>query len=368
MRISTKAAEAAKPGTKLTDDLVIPGGGALALVIKEKTKRWVIRTRSGGKDTSATLGYFPAMSVAQARERALEIGTGQRPDPRRHGGSLKELLEGYVKSLGERPTATTANNLAKWLLGREWEHPLAAKKANQIEPDEIAGLLRDKVQAGATTSVNRARATLHAAYAWGAKRDLDPRRPAEAAVFAIKSNPVTLVPRIAEFERARDTVISQADLKAIWKELTARGAAGAFGRLAMLTLQRLDQLAAATDEGDTLTIIDRKGRGAREKFNTLPVTKEMRAALKDGALSLPGGRAVLSESLKPRGYVGPDLRRTAETYLAERGFSGEDRGRLLSHGLEVSALVRRHYDKSENIELKARMLAEWQAYVTGKKR
>ena len=64
MRISTKAAEAAKPGTKLTDDLVIPGGGALALVIKEKIKRWVIRTRSGGKDTSATLGYFPAMSVS----------------------------------------------------------------------------------------------------------------------------------------------------------------------------------------------------------------------------------------------------------------------------------------------------------------
>lgn len=48
MRISTKAAEAAKPGTKLTDDLVIPGGGALALVIKEKTKRWVIRIVGAG--------------------------------------------------------------------------------------------------------------------------------------------------------------------------------------------------------------------------------------------------------------------------------------------------------------------------------
>lgn len=365
MRISTKAAEAAKPGSRLTDDVVLPGGGSLSLVVRERARRWVIRTRASGQDTSATIGHFPAMGVAAAREKALEIATGQRPDPRRHGGTLRELVEGYVESLGERRGATDASNMARWLLGREWQHPLASKQANLIEPDEVAALLRIKVEAGATTSVNRARATLHAAYAWGAKRDLDPRRPAAAAVFAIKSNPVSLVPRIAEFERARETVIPRDDLRAMFEELHAAGPDGAFGRLAMLTLQRLDQLARAVDEGSTLLVVDTKGRGAREKLNVLPVTPPMREALDAGALSLPRGRVVLSLSLKPRGYVGPDLRRTAETHLAEQGFSGEDRGRLLSHGLEVSGLVRRHYDKSENIDLKTRMLQAWQAHIVG---
>lgn len=364
MRISTKAAEAAKPGSRLTDDVVLPGGGSLSLIVKDKSRRWVIRSRAGGKDVSTTIGHFPTMGVAEAREKALAIAAGARPDPRRKGGTLRELLEGYIASLGERPHATTAGNLARWLLGREWESPLASKQANMIEPEEIAELLRARIAAGATTSVNRARATLHAAYAWGAKRDLDPRRPAAAPVFAIRSNPVTLVPHIAEFERARQTVIPVDDLRAIWRELVEAKEAGAFGRLALLTLQRLDQLSRATIDGDTLVIVDTKGRGARPKTNVLPMTKAMAAAIKAGALSLPGGRETLTAALKPRDFVGPDLRRTAETYLAERGYSGEERGKLLSHGLEVSSLVRKHYDMSEQLTLKKRMLADWQALFT----
>ena len=60
------------------------------------------------------------------------------------------------------------------------------------------------------------------------------------------------------------------------------------------------------------------------------------------------------------------LRRTAETFLSDRGVSGEDRGQLLSHGLERNPLVRRHYDRAERLDRKAELLAMWQAYATTK--
>jgi len=200
----------------------------------------------------------------------------------------------------------------------------------------------------------------------GARIDLDPRRPAGVPRFAVKSNPVALIPRIGEFEQPRSVVIEQRTLKEIWRTLVKLGPEGAFGRLALLSLQRLKQLQAAQIDGSTLLIRDTKGRAAQEKFNRLPITPAMAAALRDGALDLPGGYAALNLTLRPYGLRATDLRRTAETFLSDRGVSGEDRGHLLSHGLERNPLVRRHYDRAERLDRKAELLAMWQTYATTK--
>jgi hypothetical protein len=365
-QLTTKAIDAAKPPAKLTDGMELPGGcSRLMLIVRPTRKTWVLRTQTSAGDSTVKVGHYPETSLADARRAAFEIATGARPDVRKKGGTLKELLDVYATSLGERRGAQDARQIARWLLGKEFTHALAAKPAHLIESSEIAELLRVKVLLGKTTSVNRARATLSAAYNVGARHDLDPRRPIAAPKFGIKVNPVTLVPRIAEFEKPRQVVIPRADLSAIWKELEALGPLGAFGRLAMLSLQRIAQLSTATVEGDTLVVIDTKGRGARTKVNVVPITDAMRREVAAGALSLPAGAARMNDVTRPRGLRATDFRRTAETYLSELGYSGEARGYLLSHGLERSALVRAHYDKAQRLAQKTEMLEAWREYATG---
>lgn len=354
--ITHRAAAAARPGDKLTDTTVVPGGGRLVLVCKAGTKSWVLRVRRAGRDTSAKLGEFPAMSVAEARERVLQIASGARPDPRVRGGTLLDLLNGYAASLGERRSARDVRNLTTSMFGRELQHPLLARAANQVEPHEVADILRGKVAAGNRASVNRIRTALHAAYAWGLRADNDPLRPLGTTLFRLKSNPVAAVPKVAAFEVPRNVVIPAAALPQLYAAAVAEHP---FAALALLTGQRVAQLAGATVTDDVLTIVDTKGRGARPKRNDLPVTPPIRAALAAGALSLPGGVKALRRVLG--GYRATDVRRTLETFLAERGFSGEERGRLLSHGLERASLVRAHYDMSTNLELKRRALDAWAA-------
>lgn len=363
-KLTTRAIEAAKAPAKLTDDTQLAGGGRLMLIVRARTKTWVLRTQSNGRDSTAAIGHYPAMSLAEARRLAQDMAEGRRPDVRQKGGTLWELMEAYTASLGERPSARETRNLTRWLLGKDQSHTLAAKQANLVESEELAELLREKVLAGKTTSVNRGRAALSAAYNFGARHDLDPRRPLGSPRFGIKINPVTLIPRIAEFEQPRAVVIEPKALQQVWGELQQLGPVGAFGRLAVLTLQRIAQLARATVDGDTLVIIDTKGRGAREKVNVLPITAAMRAELDAGALELPAGADRLRDVLGPRKLRATDIRRTAETFLSELGYSGEARGFLLSHGLERSALVRAHYDKAQRVAQKAAMLETWRLYAT----
>jgi hypothetical protein len=363
-KLTSRAIDAAKAPAKLTDDAELTGGGRLMLIVRPRAKTWVLRTQSAGRDTTATIGHYPALSLAEARRLAQDIAEGRKPDVRQKGGTLSELLEAYAASLGERPSARETRNLARWLLGKDFTHPLARKQANLIESADLAELLREKVLAGKTTSVNRGRAALSAAYNFGARHDLDPRRPLGSPKFGIKVNPVTLIPRIAEFEQPRAVVIGPDALPRVWAELQQLGPVGAFGRLALLSLQRVAQLARATIDGDTLVVVDTKGRGAREKVNVLPITAAMRREIEAGALQLPAGADRLRDVLGPRKLRATDIRRTAETFLSELGYSGEARGFLLSHGLERSALVRAHYDKAQRLAQKAAMLEAWRLYAT----
>ena len=354
------------PGEKITDvTLDLPDGARLVLLVRSADRKsWVLRRRIGGRDSSVKLGEFPEIGIARAREIAIDIVGRKRLDPAVEGGTLRELLEAYADYLGDRPSARDSRWAARWLLGKDWEHELARKRARLVETHELTALLRTKAQAGATVSVNRARATLHAAFAWGAKSDNDFTRPESVPRFAITTNPVTPIGRQGKFEKARKVEIEQPVMNEIWQELEARGPVGAFGRLAILSVQRLRQLQAAEIvDGNKLLIRDCKGRDAREKLNLLPITPAMAAELRAGALDLPGGYKALSLSLHARGLRATDIRRTAETFLSEAGVIGEDRGHLLSHGIDRNPLVRKHYAMAQRLPRKAELLSMWESFV-----
>lgn len=352
-------------GEKITDTtLDLPDGARLVLLVRSADRKsWVLRRRIGSRDSSVKLGEFPEIGIARAREIAIDIVGRKRLDPAVEGGTLRELLEAYADHLGDRPSARDTRWAARWLLGKEWEHELARKRARLVETHELTALLRAKAQAGATVSVNRARAMLHAAFAWGAKSDNDFTRPESVPRFAITTNPVAPIGRQSKFEQPRKVEIAQPAMHAIWQALEALGPVGAFGRLAILSLQRLRQLQAAEIGDGEMLIRDCKGRDAREKLNLLPITPSMAAELRAGALDLPGGYKALYSTLRARGLRATDIRRTAETFLSEAGVIGEDRGHLLSHGIDRNPLVRKHYDMAQRLPRKAELLLAWESFV-----
>jgi integrase len=126
--------------------------------------------------------------------------------------------------------------------------------------------------------VNVARSYLRAAFAYGGRADHDPRTIAQDGIlFDLNANPVTQVPRIAEFERTGERVLTESELRAYWNALAdlplVRRAALRFNLA--LACQRPTQLLRARwpnfdfDE-NTMVLADIKGRGgSREQLAPL---------------------------------------------------------------------------------------------------
>lgn len=100
---------------------------------------------------------------------------------------------------------------------------LASMPARSITPEVMRDVLARMIKAGIGRQTNIARSYLNAAFVHGAHADLDPRRAAaQASTFRLTSNPIQLLPRIAEFESARDRVLIDEELRQLWVTLEKR--------------------------------------------------------------------------------------------------------------------------------------------------
>ena len=177
-----------------------------------------------------------------------------------------------------KPSAREAAGVFKRYVGKPFPDR-AEKHANEIEPGDIQTILAKMVQAGIKRQVNVTRSYLSAAFAHGGRADHDPRTVAkEGVLFGLKSNPVVIVPRIAEFEVTSDRVLSESELRAYWKGLDALpDIQTATLRLNLaLAQQRPTQLLRANwsdfdFEANTLLLRDSKGRGG-SRDHLLPLT------------------------------------------------------------------------------------------------
>lgn len=239
--------------------------------------------------------------------------------------------------------------------------------AANIDGTHVRDILARMVHMGIRRQTNVLRSYLQAAYAHGAHADLDPRRPDnEASRFKLTGNPVTFVPRIAEFEGVRDRVLSDEEVRRVWIGLDALRSevALAFRCAILLGGQRFRQLLRATwkDHDATqgvLTLLDPKGRRKNPMPHALPVSTRVAELLEQlrglngrgtHVFSTNAGRnpihaATLSIAFaevrgqrregETRAEVqmqARDLRRTIETRLQALGVERDVRAQLLSHG------------------------------------
>jgi integrase len=397
--------EAAKAGDVLIDNALAKGAGKLVLRVRA-TKEWYFRYRLRGGSTLRKLGEYPAMSLGEARARARAFGdlVQEGIDPKvkerqdaeearrvteREGrrGSLGQLLGAYVEGL--RTQGKVSARGVEALFNRAVAGPfpaLVARKAADIGPEDIQQILARLLARGVTRDVNKCRSYLRAAFQFGSGQDFDPATLArDGVVFKLATNPVTLIPRKPEYDRARDRVLTDEELRHLWQALDgrARPARNAVRLALVLGGQRMTQLLRAQwrdldEAARALVLKDPKGRGP-VRDHLLPISEwaaellgELRVihastgyvfeGSQGGVLRLDNVSAVVGELAAGKGYQLRDLRRSAETRLASLRVDKETRAQLLSHG-RTTGVQNRHYDRWHYIDEKRAALAVWEHHL-----
>jgi integrase len=418
-RVLTDAAiRALRDGESRTDGSLPVGAGRLMIeCVKVRGvlhRRWVFRHRSDSGVGKLRLGDYPAVGLDEARNKARAHieQVRQGIDPRiaafEHKqavvkaqrekaalGSLRALLMSYVAWLraGGKSSAREVELLFDRHVLKPWPQ-LASMPARSVTPEMMRDVLARMIKAGIGRQTNIARSYLNAAFVHGAHADLDPRRAAtQASTFRLTSNPIQLLPRIAEFESARDRVLDDEELRHLWTTLAKRkDELGATIRCVLLMGgQRFRQLlrvqvADYDRQQGTLRLIDPKGKRRKAVEHLLPVSRQVSRELEalvaantsaEFVFSTTGGAkpihhttisaevgaiAKLGAAMGSAAYKPGDIRRTVETRLQALGVSRDVRAQLLSHG-RTSGVQARHYERYDFLPEKRAALLLWEEHL-----
>ena len=346
-------------------DAIVPG---LALRVGARRRTWTLRHRVGGKNRRDILGYFPALSLAEARiaagKLAERIDQGAAvPTPAVHprvaltlGGLIDRYEALRAREGGRTKTLPAAMHMLRHGLKSYLGLPAAEFSKADLRAARDAIARRD-----ALTQANRLLGYLGPVMRWGAQEDLI----AHNFVSDIRKSP----------ERKRDRVLTDKEIAAIWNACEALGdgaSARAFGRLVrflLATAQRRNE-AASLKHGD---ILDGTWRQADNKASRPHSLKLPQLALdlvgKGQAQDLVFGGAAgarlrgfsnlkraLDRESKVSGWRLHDLRRTAATRMQALGVRNEVVSAVLNHVIPGAGFA---YLRGEREKEKAEALRVW---------
>lgn len=248
--LTVKAIEALKGSASRRE---IPDGGrpGLYLVVQPSgLKSWAVRYRAKGKPRKLTLGAYPALGLAAARDAAVqalrEVSEGGDP------AEAKKALKTAPKAAEGRGQATTVAEAFDQFLTR---HVRAKRRPATVEAYEgavrskvlpawgdrpiaeidrkaVRDLLDGLVDRGTPYAANRLHALLRVAFGWFADRDI------------VQVSPV--VQKAPAKEESRDRVLSDSEVRWLWQATDAVGwPFGPMVKLLVVTAQRREEVSGA---------------------------------------------------------------------------------------------------------------------------
>jgi integrase len=301
-KLTVKAVEYAKPGPARRE---VPDGliSGLYLVVQPSgSKSWAYRYRANSKTRKLTLGRYPKVGLAGARELAqkaeLEIRQGRDPAdkaPKREEKTVEALARDFIAIY-----AMHHNRLRTWkerarILGLEqdpdngglrltkskgevlsrWQH----RSIQSITGEDVIDLTDAIVARGAKIAANRTLAAVRAMFLWALSRRL------------LKASPCAGL-RPPGKEQARRRVLTPAELRAVWRaaehldgaqDNACRPKRDAY-RLLILSGQRKSQICLARlehfDLRQNLWTLPPEEGAKSEDFHLLPITPEIAATVK----------------------------------------------------------------------------------------
>lgn len=412
---------------RLSEDTNKRGGGRLVLEIKTTGAKYFFfqyfRKQNGkSKRTLVTIGRYKesaratGFSLADARGEALKyegiLKQGldvkafieekkleeekriRKSESAKLQGSFDQLIESYLAAMeadGKRSYESVRRSLKTYLYNPFPE--MVKRKADTIEADDIRLILSRMIERGVTTHTNRVRSYLHAAFSHGLKQDNNPRRYSKEAVkFNLKYNPVTFVPKQADFERVGEHVISEKEIKIIWDELPEISKTTSWAvKLALTTGQRLGEIIrikwSDIDFEDQILIIPASvSKNKIEHIVPLDdlswaVIEKIKQFTGDSEFLFPSRqkgilkeeknivsttiskviREYSTEHKKVRKFLARDIRRTVKTLMGKARIDKVIRDRVQNHSQQdVSS---KHYDRYDYLPEKRLALKIWNGYL-----
>ena len=361
-------------------DTVAPG---LELRVSSDGRRsWSIRYKPrGGARQRATYGAYPVKSLADARARALEIAAAaadgidlpakeeadreqQRKDdrrPRTVGALLDEYVAKHCKVRQRRP------QLVERMFERHVKPSIGDLLLTELRRAILVELLDDlQNKKGFQAQVNRVRSQLIAAFGWAIEREYLDTNPAAT----IKRRPI---------ERSRDRVLSQDELRAVWKAAESlENPSRTLVKSWILTGQRRDEVRcmkwSELDLRAGLWILP-AARNKAKRDHEVPLAPAVVSLLDDlprlGPYVFALGKdrpysgqrrlkAILDRESKVTGWTLHDLRRTCSTGLAELRVAQDAIERVLGHAAGALAAT---YNRHQYLLEKRQALEAWAGRV-----
>jgi integrase len=321
----------------------------LALRVSETAKSFTLHYRFGDKQVRWTLGAYPALTLGAARRKALEAKSelAEGRDPRSaQADTFQSVAEDYVRREG---SALRSIAQRQSVLRRLVYPVLGPRPIGEIRRSEIIRLLDQIDDASGPTSADLALAFIGRIMNWHASRSDDFRSPIVRGMKRTKAN-----------ECARDRILTDDELRAVWRQAEANGVFGALVRVILLTAARRNEasdLVWTEIDGTDWTL-----PAARNKTKVDLVRPLSKAALAVLAERKGLGEYVFSTNGKGpiRGFTQlkrafdralplprwtlHDLRRTARSLMSRAGVSKDHGERCLGH---VIGGVRGVYDRHE---------------------
>lgn len=348
---------------------------------------WLFEKRiKGGLKRKNTIGTYPTIGLAEARDTALAIeaeaarGIDRVADRREakiaeEAAKARQVTCAEVLAIYDRLHLSTLRTRSE--RNRQLQQALAPyldKPIEDLSRKHLQRAIDAKTTNGRGAYANRIRAALMAFTRWATQRDYIQNDIGAALPKALKEAP-------------RDRVLSMQEVRSIWKATFLMGAMwGPFFRLLILTGQRRGEVASLRwEEIDFKTSAFTKS-GAVTKNGRPHTTHLSEPALREltsfdgdktgllfsttGSTPISGfGRAkarldnLLGEDFQP--WRLHDIRTALASALNEAGEAESVVDRILNHVASGSApsTVSRVYNQSELLPQRARALDKWAALV-----
>lgn len=283
-------------------------GGLYLQVYASGKRAFVLRDQSNGKQTKKVIGHYPAMSLAEARDELEKIKTGKKSI------SVKEAWNAYYDHLETqfRDPIQTYRMFKKDVLPHVSGPLVDIDRAGWVE------LTRKVVKRGSPVMANRLLTQI--------KRYLEYCKDQGW----LDTNPLDGVKRsnLGGKEKAKDRNLSWEEIEAFLHALPHWGVSpGTKWALigCLLTGQRATEVLTITDDGKTVTKMDRE--------HQVPMTPYVRLWLRNKPSELPRDHRVLSHALRreKQDFTPHDLRRTYASRLADLGVEPYIIEKLLDH-------------------------------------
>jgi integrase len=388
-KLTTLAFERAKPkldsGGKLVRNEIADGGadGLYLIVQPSGAKSWAIRYRHNGRATKFTLGRGAALSLAEARKAAadarlaLETGTDPAAERRaaraankaeQHPDTVEALVKQFIALHGPKIRPATLRLYDSAL--RRFVLPKWAKRpVHEVRRRDVIALV-EAIAVDRPVMANRTLGALSKFCNWLVARDV------------IAASPVHGV-EMPGLEKARDRVLDDGELAALWHACTEEGIVGAAVRIMMLTGARRSEVARmAWSEIDeqTRTWVLPAERSKNRQAHVVPLSTTASAILaalprisNTHVFSVSGDGPIvnftrikerLDAKLKFEKHWQPhDLRRSCASGLQRLGVRVEVIEATLGHRSGVFRGITSVYQRHEYAEEKRHALQAWADHV-----